>query len=80
MSPMCRPAIRTARASGRRRVPEQARQGAPSRLRVSPSSSTRGAPNPSHSGQAPYFWLHEKRRGSGAGRPVPQLGQERRVE
>ena len=27
MSPMCRPAIFTARASGRRRVPAQARQG-----------------------------------------------------
>ncbi len=77
---MWRPAIFTARASGRRRVPPQAGQALSRARRVSPSSSTRGAPKPSHSGHAPYFWLHEKRRGSGAGRPVPQLGHERRVE
>ena len=79
-SPMWRPPILTARASARKRVPLQARHATPSARRSSPSSSTRGAPKPSHSGQAPYFWLQENRRGSGAGSPVPQPGQERRVE
>ena len=79
--------MRTARASGRSRVPGQAGQAIPSRggLAVLSSTSRRPrpeAPSPSQVAQAPNFWLNVKSRGSGAGRPVPQPGQARarRVE
>ena len=64
---------RTARASGFRRLPRQAGQGAGS------DSESAGliAPSPWQIGQAPCGLLNENERGSGGCRPVPQSGQAR---